>query len=398
MTSTQLPRKTALLLMNLGGPKDLDSVGPFLTNLFSDKDLIPLPFQSYTSKFISKRRTPKVQELYKNIGGGSPILHWTTQQGRLLADSLNSKANDSKNPNIPLTISNRHFTPYIAFRYTEPFSQDAVAQMLNDGIQDAVVLTLYPQYSCSTTGSSLNDLTKKIKNLDPTNKINWSVIDRFPTNDKLANVIADHIIEGLEKNYSDLSTRDDVVLLFSAHSLPMVVVNRGDPYPGEVAASVSKVMEKLPQKLIDYEIKNKKKLISGNRIPYRIVWQSQVGPQPWLGPSLDKTIEGYSLQKKNNLLVIPIAFVSDHIETLSEIDIEYGKLAKDLGVVGFKRVESLNDDSRFISALEDVVINHFNENKDGMFNSSYKNSLLQWKIKCPGCKSESCTESREFFS
>ncbi|KAI8824165.1 uncharacterized protein EV422DRAFT_519155 [Fimicolochytrium jonesii] len=354
--STKPP--TAVVLMNLGGPKDLDSVHSFLHNLFSDGDLIPIPFQSYAAKFIAKRRTPKIQEQYAQIGGGSPIHMWTERQAKMLEERLDKAS--------PATAPHKS---YVAFRYTAPMTEETIHAMQRDGVQRAVALTLYPQYSCSTTGSSLNELWRNLKDLDPDQKIKWSVVDRFPTHPGLVETFARHIEKSLA-TYPE-SERKDVVLLFSAHSLPMDVVNRGDPYPQEVAATVQAVMERL-----------------GHSNPYRLIWQSQVGPKPWLGPKPDAVLEGYAKLGRKNLLMVPIAFVSDHIETLFEVDVEYGHLAKEKGITGFKRVESLNDDPIFIDAMADIVQTHLAGNKP------VSNQL---PLRCPLCTNEKCGEQKEFF-
>ncbi|KAL2919572.1 ferrochelatase hem15 [Polyrhizophydium stewartii] len=350
------PPKTALLLMNMGGPHTLQEVEPFLFRLFSDKDLIPIPFQSQLAPWIAKRRTPKIQDQYAQIGGGSPIRMWTERQGQLV-EKLMDKLSPETAPH----------KSYVAFRYAPPLTDEALQSMKRDGVQRAVALTLYPQYSCSTTGSSLNELWKNLQQIDPDNSIRWSVVDRFPTHPKLA--FARHIEAALSE-YPE-SERKDVVLLFSAHSLPMSVVNRGDPYPGEVAATVHSIMNRL-----------------GHSNPYRLVWQSQVGPAEWLGPKTDATIEGYAKQGKKHLLAIPIAFVSDHVETLFELDIEYGHLAKEKGI-GFKRVESLNDDPIFIEALADVVREHLAKG-DAV--------STQMPLRCPSCTNATCGKTKSFFA
>ncbi|TPX46797.1 protoporphyrin ferrochelatase [Synchytrium endobioticum] len=325
--------KTAIVLMNLGGPHSLDEVQPFLLRLFSDPDLIPIPFQSRLAPWIAKRRAPKIQEQYAEVGGGSPIKMWTERQAELLSKQLNDVS--------PQTGPHKS---YIAFRYAPPLTEDTIQEMKQDGITRAVALSLYPQYSCSTTGSSLNELKKKLDVLDPDRSINWSVIDRWSTHPGLIKTFAKHVRDKLQE-YPE-NERDDVVILFSAHSLPMSVVNRGDPYPMEVAATVQHVMHEL-----------------GNNNPYRLVWQSQVGPQPWLGAQTGAAIEGYGKQGRKNLLLVPIAFVSDHIETLFELDVEYGKVAKEHGVTGYKRVESLNDSPMFINTMVDLVKTHLEAQK-----------------------------------
>ena len=236
-------------------------------------------------------------------------------------------------------------------------------------MERAVAFSLYPQYSCSTTGSSLNELHKSLKTIDPDKKIQWSVIDRWAAHPGLVDVFARHIETSL-KEYGE-QERKDVVILFSAHSLPMTVVNRGDTYPSEVASTVDHIMRRL-----------------GYSNPFRLVWQSQVGPQPWLGPKTDDAIVGYAKKGIKNLLVVPVAFVSDHIETLFELDLEYGHLAKENGI-GYKRVESLNADPVFIDAMADLVASHL---KTG------KKVSPQLLLRCPSCINERCGKTKEFFA
>jgi ferrochelatase len=299
-THTSQKPKTAIVMMNMGGPPTLDEVGPFLLRLFSDPDLIPIPFQSVLAPWIAKRRTPKIVEQYAQIGGGSPIKFWTEKQSDMLIKLLDEAS--------PETAPHKG---YIAFRYAPPLTEDCVQQMKADGVTRAIAFTQYPQYSCSTTGSSLNHLWKVLKEADPEKSIEWSVIDRWATHPGLVDAFTRKIQDKLQE-YPE-SERDGVIILFSAHSLPMSVVNRGDPYPAEVAATVYAVMDRL-----------------GHSNPYRLVWQSKVGPAPWLGPDTQGTLEGLAKRGVKNVLLVPIAFTSDHIETLFELDLEYGHLAKEV--------------------------------------------------------------------
>ncbi|KAI9199742.1 uncharacterized protein BJ171DRAFT_517649 [Polychytrium aggregatum] len=348
---------TAIVLMNMGGPSTSKEVGFFLGNLFADGDLIPIPFQSVLAPWIARRRTPKIEEQYDQIGGGSPIRYWTERQGKLLESILDKQC--------PETAPHKS---YVAFRYAPPLTQETLEAMKQDGVERAVALTMYPQYSCSTTGSSLNELHKTMDRLGMKDAFSWSIIDRWPTQPQLIETFAQHIERSLAEYSSE--ERKDVVLLFSAHSLPMSVVNRGDPYPQEVAATVQAVMERL-----------------GFSNPYRLIWQSQVGPSAWLGPKTNEVIEGYAKQGKKNLLVVPIAFVSDHIETLFEVDIEYVHLAKENGV-NLKRVESLNDDPVFIDGLAKLVKDHL---------STGTKVSTQLGLRCPQCTNPKCAHTREYF-
>ena len=269
--------------------------------------------------------------------------------------------------------------PYVAFRYANPLTEEMYTNLLNDGFGDgkggrAVAFTQYPQYSCSTTGSSLNELWKWRNRLegkgsagtDPSGSITWSVIDRWPVHPGLVEAFARNVETQLA-TYPE-QARKDVVLLFSAHSLPMSVVNRGDTYPAEVAATVYAVMQRL-------NFSN----------PYRLCWQSQVGPSAWLGAQTSDTVQEYVKKGQTDLILIPIAFTSDHIETLYELDQE---VIHEAGHPGVKRAESLNGSRVFIEALADVALKHLR---------SGESCSRQMGLRCQGCKSERCLEQKKFF-
>lgn len=254
-------------------------------------------------------------------------------------------------------------------------------QLLDDGFGRgkggrAVAFTQYPQYSCSTTGSSLNELWKWRNRLEgkrvtgeveTEGSIAWSVIDRWPVHPGLVEAFAQNI-EATLATYPP-EKRNDVVLLFSAHSLPMSVVNRGDPYPAEVAATVYAVMQRL-----------------GMTNPYRLVWQSQVGPSAWLGAQTSDTVQEYVKKGQTDLVLIPIAFTSDHIETLYELDHE---IIGETGIDTIRRAESLNGSPVFIKALADLAKEHLERNVA---------CSPQMLLRCPACVSERCAESKKFFA
>ncbi|XP_033367380.1 ferrochelatase, mitochondrial isoform X4 [Parus major] len=236
-------------MLNMGGPERLDDVHDFLLRLFLDRDLMTLPAQNQLAPLIAKRRTPKIQEQYSRIGGGSPIKKWTAVQGEGMVKLLDSMS--------PHTAPHKY---YIGFRYVHPLTEEAIADMESDGIERAVAFTQYPQYSCSTTGSSLNAIYRYYNEKGEKPKMKWSIIDRWPTH-------------------------------------PLLI---------------------------------------------------QVGPMPWLGPQTDETIKGLCQRGKKNMLLVPIAFTSDHIETLYELDIEYAQvLARECGVENIRRAESLNGNPLF---------------------------------------------------
>ena len=366
---------TALVFLNMGGPSTLPEVGPFLSRLFADADLIPLGrLQPYLGPLISRRRTPKIEAQYAAIGGGSPILAWTRRQAARCCAILDRTS--------PQTAPHR---PYVAFRYADPLTEDMYNQLLTDGFGGgkggrAIAFSQYPQYSCSTTGSSLNELWKWRSRLEgkaeeaveasgngQDGSIQWSVIDRWPTHKGLIEAVAQRVEAQLETYPKD--QRDKVVLLFSAHSLPMSVVNRGDPYPAEVAATVYAVMARL-----------------GFRNPYRLCWQSQVGPSAWLGAQTSDTVKNYVAKGQKDIVLVPIAFTSDHIETLYELDRE---VIEEAGSEGVKRAESLNGSEVFIEALADLAKTHL---------ESGERCSVQMGLRCQSCTSERCKEQKRFFT
>ncbi|PGH05265.1 ferrochelatase [Polytolypa hystricis UAMH7299] len=362
---------TAMVFLNMGGPATTADVGDYLSRLFADADLIPLGrLQSYLGPLISRRRTPKIEKQYAAIGGGSPIRKWSEYQCEEMCKLLDKLCPESA-----------PHKPYVAFRYTAPLTEEVYQQLLDDGFGKgrggrAVAFTQYPQYSCSTTGSSLNELWKWRNRLEgkrvnggvePSGTIQWSVIDRWPTHPGLVEAFARNIEETLATYPED--RRNGVVLLFSAHSLPMSVINRGDPYAAEVAATVHAVMQRL-------NFSN----------PYRLCWQSQVGPYPWLGAQTSDTVANYVKKGQTDLALIPIAFTSDHIETLFELDQE---VIHDANSPGVKRVESLNGNSVFIEGLADLAASHLRSNEL---------CSHQMTLRCQGCTSDRCLEQKKFFA
>ena len=346
--------------------------------------MIPLGrLQSYIGPLISTRRTPKIKKQYAAIGGGSPIRKWTEHQNVEMCKILDKIS--------PETAPHK---PYVAFRYANPLTEEMYNKLLEDGFGNgkggrAVAFTQYPQYSCSTTGSSLNELWKWRHRLEgpsatdsSAGTIAWSVIDRWPVHTGLVEAFAQNI-EAKLAEYPE-ERRKDVVLLFSAHSLPMSVVNRGmllptapllanslgDPYPAEVAATVYAVMQRL-------KFSNQ----------YRLCWQSQVGPSAWLGPQTATTVESYVARGQKDLVLIPIAFTSDHIETLYELDEEV------IGESGhadtIRRADSLNGSPVFIEALADIAKTHL---------ASGQACSKQMGLRCPSCTSERCAETKKFFA
>ncbi|XP_046658452.1 LOW QUALITY PROTEIN: ferrochelatase, mitochondrial-like [Homalodisca vitripennis] len=352
--------KTAILMLNMGGPQNTDQVHDYLLRIMTDRDMIQLPVQGTLGPYIAKRRTPEVQKKYAEIGGGSPIFKWTNLQGELMCQKLDQVS--------PQTAPHKH---YVAFRYVDPLTDQTLDQIQKEGAERVVVFSQYPQYSCATTGSSLNAIFTYFKNKSRPKNVKWSVIDRWPVHPLLAKTFADRILTELKQFL--LKKQKDVVILFSAHSLPLKAVNRGDPYPGEVGATVQLVMQEL-----------------GHCNPYSLVWQSKVGPLPWLEPYTDDAIKSYVKQGKKNFILVPIAFVNEHIETLHEMDIEYcNDLGKELCVENMRRAAAPNDHPLFISALTDIVATHLKGDRG---------VSPKFLIRCPHCSSARCHESKKFFA
>jgi ferrochelatase len=342
---------TGIVMLNLGGPATLDDVRPFLLELFADREIIQLPFQRWLGPFIARRRTPRVRELYASIGGGSPILRYTEAQGRGMVARLDRLS--------PETAPHKF---YIAFRYTQPSSEAALRQMHSDGVKRAVAFTQYPQFSCSTTGSSLNELWRAAGRAGLRDAFEWSIIDRWPVHPGFIQAMTSTVRDGLEQ--FEQADREKVLILFSAHSLPLDVIDRGDSYPQEVGASVQRVVECL-----------------GVSNPYLLAYQSDVGPVRWLGPSTVQVIRRLGARGHKHVLVVPIAFTSDHIETLSELDREYGEVAHQVGITHYRRAPALNDRPRFLDALAEIVRDHL---QSGASHST------QYLMRCAGCTNPQC--------
>lgn len=322
------PTSKAVVFLNMGGPSTVPEVYDFLLRLFSDGEIIPLGrYQSQIAKFIAWRRTPTIASHYEEIGGGSPIRKWSEFQNAEACKLLDK-----------LSPSTAPHKPFVGFRYANPLMKDTYKDILDQGITRAVAFSQYPQYSVSTAASSFNELDKIRAELDPEGKVEWTAIKRWPTHPGLAKAFANHIRDAINKFPEE--HRDEVVIVFSAHSIPMDFVNSADTYPAEVASTVHAVMQQL-----------------GFSNPYRLAWQSQVGPKPWLGPKTVKTIATLEANPETKgIVIVPIAFTSDHIETLHELDIELIEDSKRPEII--KRAESLNGDPVFIEALADIVACH----------------------------------------
>ena len=313
------PKKIAVVLFQLGGPDSQAAVEPFLYNLFCDPDIINFPgaflARKLIAKLISTTRSKVVGQHYAEIGGGSPIRRLTEQQARALEAALKPH------------ISARSI---VAMRYWHPNTTEAIAALDSQPYDELVLLPLYPHYSFATTRSSLNEWNRQYK---PTTPV--KIIDHFYDHpDYIA-----AIVERINSVLAQIKRPDEIHLVFSAHGLPLALVEKGDPYPKQIEETVQLVRE-----------------LGAWPNPHVLCYQSRVGPQKWLQPSLTTTIEQMAHNGIKRLLVIPIAFLTEHIETLHEINIEAREEAESLGVTEFRMMPALNDSPLLIRALADLVL------------------------------------------
>lgn len=320
--------KVGVLLLNLGGPERIQDVAPFLYNLFSDPEIIRLPIpalQRPLAWLVSTLRSSKSQDAYRSIGGGSPLRRITEHQARELQSLLRQQNIDA--------------TTYVAMRYWHPFTESAVADIKADAIEEVVVLPLYPQFSISTSGSSFREL-QRLRQADPQfSQLPIRCIRSWYDHPGYIRAMVGLIAQSVRE--ADDPSKAHV--FFSAHGVPKSYVDEaGDPYQREIEACTQLIMAKLQKEL-------------GHANPYTLAYQSRVGPVEWLKPYTDDALRELGKSGVNDLVVVPISFVSEHIETLEEIDLEYAEIAHEAGIANFLRVPALNTDSTFIHGLADLV-------------------------------------------
>lgn len=313
---------TGVVLLNMGGPDTLSAVRPFLARLLSDRELIRLPLSPVTQPLfawiVSRLRARNVRKYYEEIGGGSPLAALTDRQRAALEALF---ADTGENVRV-----------YVGMRYWYPLARHAVLEMQEDGVERAVALPLYPQYCAATTGSSLSDLRRWMR---------WARAD-FP----LAVVTSwpDHagyiaaLGEKVAETIAAAGGPGGTYLLFSAHGVPRSFIDGGDPYQDEVEKTVAAVMRQFPG------------------IPHSISYQSRMGRTEWLEPDTVGEVVRLGREGVRRLVVVPVSFVSDHIETLHELDIRLKETAREAGIRAFLRVPALNDSPAFIRALRDIVL------------------------------------------
>ena len=331
--------KKAIILFNLGGPDKLENVEPFLFNLFNDPAILNLPtFLRYPlAKLISNRRAPVAKKIYAELGGSSPILKLTTEQ----SDALEIKLNQTQKED--------EYKCFIIMRCWNPRAKDVIKDVQLYGPDEVVLMPLYPQYSAATSGSSI----KEWKDVCRKNNyhVKTSTICCYPTDQNFINAHTKEIIKKIKdlKNFK---------LIFSAHGLPEKNIKKGDPYQWQVEQSVQKIVENLYIENLDWILS----------------YQSRVGPLKWIGPSTEDIIVENSKIGKH-IVLVPIAFVSEHSETLVELDIEYKEIADANGCKNYTRVPALGTNEDFIKTMSELITKK-NEYK-------FSENLYPPKIQCP---------------
>ena len=309
-------RKKALVLLNMGGARSKDELKMFLTNMFNDKNILTIKsnfLRKIVAFFITNRRVDDAWKNYELIGNSSPINPLTEK----LVEKCNHKIDDYKT--------------YQVMRYTPPFAKDVIADILKDGIGEIVLLPLYPQYSTTTTKSSIEDF---IDFLPYSFGQNIRYIESFYKNDAFNSLI----IKELEKNFENKDEYKEFNLIFSAHGLPQKIVDNGDPYEKQMIEHVEILSKKLEEKNIDFKSIN-------------LAYQSKVGPMKWLEPSLEDKLNSF---KDEKVIIYPLSFIIDNSETDFELDIEYRHIANNLGIKEYKVCKCVNDSEEFVEAIKDI--------------------------------------------
>lgn len=309
--------KNGVILLNMGGPDTLDNVRPFLFNLFSDREIIPLGpafLQKFLAWIIARRRAPKSRAIYAKIGGGSPLKDISFRQAKALQNALHEDGD---------------YLVTVAMRYWPPFADQAIQKLLAAGVNHFIAVTLYPHYSKATTGSSLSQLQRALQHLAPETPL--TSISSWPTQSEYIAALAENIVLRLQEFASQ-----PVQIVYSAHSLPVSFIQGGDPYVEHIEQTI-KAIEK----------------ITGQK--GRLCYQSRSGPVEWLSPSTPEMLETLADEGCKNILMVPISFVSDHIETLYEIDMLYKEHAAKRSMC-LKSSPSLNTNPLFIQGLRSLVL------------------------------------------
>jgi len=310
--------KWGVFFLNMGGPETVDKVESYLYNIFSDPAVIRLPFspllQKPMAKFIASRRAPKVARRYKVIGGGSPLLKWT----RLTASGVKREL-QKQYPQVEV---------FVGMRYAEPFIHEELDAAVGEGCRHLVIVSMYPQYCRATTGTALAEVDAWLDETEA--DITLSLIDHWHNRRQYIDLLRQRIDSAMERFDKDVEPK----VVFSAHAVPQKMADSGDPYVSQIGETAA---------------------LAGEGYDYMVTYQSRSGPVSWVGPDTLKTIRSLPRKGATDVIVVPISFVSDHIETLYEIDIELREVAVKAGITNFVRTESFNDDLRFATFLAGLV-------------------------------------------
>ncbi|MCT7649553.1 ferrochelatase [Aliarcobacter butzleri] len=304
--------KKALVLLNMGGARDKSELKMFLTNMFNDENILTIKnafIRKMVASFITNSRLESAWKNYEKIGNHSPINPLTEQLVNKCSDKI------------------ENYKTYQVMRYTPPFAKEIISQMKKDGIKEVLLLPLYPQYSTTTTKSSLEDFIKFAKN-----SFSVSSIETFYKNDKFNECIVNEILNNVEDETS-------YNLVFSAHGLPQKIVDAGDPYEKQMNEHVRILSEELQKRGKNFKSIN-------------LAYQSKVGPLKWLEPSLENMLKNF---KNENVIIYPLSFIVDNSETVFELDIEYKEIAHEIGIKEYKVCSCVNDSDEFIEAIKDII-------------------------------------------
>jgi len=328
-------KKRAVVIFNLGGPDSPEAIQPFLFNLFNDPAIIsvPNPLRWLIAKVISSRRAPVAKEIYAKIGGRSPIVPETEHQAEALRLRLDAE-----------TEGWEHHV-FISMRYWHPMADETAQKVQAFAPDEIVLLPLYPQYSTTTTATGFDAWDKTVEKYQLT--VPTRRITSYPDEPGWVQAQVNLINTALDATLKD-DKQQDLRILFSAHGLPKKTVAKGDPYPDQIEVGVKAVMDSL----------------GSARADWQICYQSRVGPLEWIGPSLDNALKK-AAGDGVGVLVVPIAFVSEHSETLVELDIEYRQIAAELGIKTYCRVPVVGVEKSFIDGLARLVLSDSDEEKVG---------------------------------
>ena len=326
-TDPQTKESVGVILFQLGGPDTYDAIEPFLNNLFNDPDIIDIPLgfllRKPLAKFISSRRSVEVEELYREMGGPSPIREITNKQAEMLRDELRKRDPE------------RDYHAFVAMRYWHPLTGETVEQVKAADVDRLILLPLYPHYSKTTTGSSFKEWERRIKDTKLSD-LPSDTIRAYPDYQPYIKAMVNKVKRTID---GCCGAVEPLHLLFSAHGVPLKAIKSGDPYQDHIETTVKHIIEGLST---DY--------------PHYISYQSKVGPQKWLQPSTIDKLEQLGEEGVKHLLVVPVAFVSDHLETLHELNIQDRVIAEDAGIEHYHVMPALNDSPEFINALAQRVL------------------------------------------